>query len=284
MIGPFCSRDGQLIRVEAATVPVDDINFQYGYGVYETLKLRKGVLYFPELHEKRLFHSAEVIGLAHGLNPGELERWTRELIAANRLRDANIKQLLVGSPSEQSGTFSTLYIMALSPLFPNRTLYRNGASLITVEAERQLPEAKSLNMLLSTIAFRRARSAGAYDALLVDRHGTVTEGTRTNFFVTDGSAIWTAPHGMVLEGVTRMTVMGLIRELGIALVESPVARSELGRFSGCFVTSTSSKIIPVSRIDTHDFAIPDIVRRIMTEYDRLLARYAADRHGEEQAR
>ncbi len=276
MIGPFCSRNGELIPAEDATVPVDDINFQYGFGVYETLKLRRGVLYFPELHEKRLFHSAEVIGLPHGLKPGKLERWTRELVAANRLRDANIKQLLVGSPAANSAGSSTLYIMALAPLYPDRKLYRKGAGLITVAAERQLPEAKSLNMLLSTIAFRQARAAGAYDALLIDRNGVVTEGTRTNFFVTDGSTIRTAPAGMVLEGVTRMTVIQVIGELGIPLVESPVARSELGQTAAAFVTSTSSKIIPVSSIDEHSFAIPDLVRRLMAEYDRFLERYATE--------
>lgn len=279
MIGPFCSRNGQLIPVEGATVSVDDINFQYGYGVYETLKLRKGVLYFPELHEQRLFHSAAVIGLAHQLRSGDLERWTRELVAANRLRDANIKQLLVGSPTEAADESATLYIMALSPLFPDRKLYRDGASLVTVEAERQLPQAKSLNMLLSTIAFRRARAAGAYDALLVDRNGMVTEGTRTNFFAFDGVAVRTAPQGMVLEGVTRVTVIQLMHELGIPLIETPVARGELPHLAGCFVTSTSSKIVPVSRIDGLNVAIPEAVRRIMAEYERFLARYA-----DEQAR
>ncbi|TVR05239.1 MAG: hypothetical protein EA403_03285, partial [Spirochaetaceae bacterium] len=63
MIGPYCSINGHLVPTADATISVDDVNFQYGYGVYETLKVRDGVLFFPNLHEQRLFHSADIIGL-----------------------------------------------------------------------------------------------------------------------------------------------------------------------------------------------------------------------------
>lgn len=275
MLGPYCSRNGTLVPIAEATVSIDDVNFQYGYGVYETMKLRKGVLFFPEQHEQRLFHSATVIGLEHPLRRGELERWTQELIAANRLHDANIKQLLIGSPYENRPELCTLYIMALNPLYAERRLYREGAAAITVEGERQLPQAKSLNMLVSTIAFRRARAAGAYDALLVSRNGVVTEGTRTNFYVTDGTTIRTAPESMVLAGVTRHTVNEVIRELAIPLIEGPIERSELQACSGCFLTSTSSKVMPLGRVDDLQFSVPAIIRTVMNAYDDFLERYAA---------
>ncbi len=279
MIGPYCSRNGTLLPLAEATVPIDDVNLQYGYGVYETMKVRKGVLYFPEMHEQRLFHSAQVIGLGHLLQPGDVSRWTGELIAANRISDANIKQLLIGSPTEDRPELSTLYIMALNPLFPDRKLYQRGAALIIVEAERQFPQAKSLNMLASTIAYRKARAAGAYDALLLNRHGNVTEGTRTNFYVTDGQTIRTTPHSQVLAGVTRTTVNQVIDNLGVPLLEEPVAQRELAHVAGCFVTSTSSKVMPVSRIGDLEFEIPELVRRLMKAYDAFLKQYAEGRPG-----
>ncbi|TVQ41221.1 MAG: hypothetical protein EA384_00865 [Spirochaetaceae bacterium] len=274
MIGPYCSIHGRLVPLSEATVPIDDVNFQYGYGVYETIKVRKGVLYFPEMHQERLFHSAAIIGLGHVLQPGDPERWTRELIAANQLTDANIKQLLIGSPTEERPELSRLYIMALNPLFPDRKLYRRGASLITFEAERQYPQAKSLNMLASTIAFRKARAEGAYDALLASRDGCVTEGTRTNFYVTDGHSIRTAPEKLVLAGVTRTTVNQVIRDLGVPLIEETITHAELERVAGCFVTSTSSKVMPVGRIDNQQYEVPQLVRRLMQAYDDFLRRYA----------
>ena len=130
--------------------------------------------------------------------------------------------------------------------------------------------------MISVMSFRRARAAGAYDALLANRNGQITEGTRTNFFVTDGTRIFTPPKEEVLEGVTKLTVAHVIRSVGIELREAHVSRSELDRWAGAFLTSTSTKIMPLRAIDKCEYEIPQIIRTLIDEYDAFMDRCKHD--------
>jgi branched-subunit amino acid aminotransferase/4-amino-4-deoxychorismate lyase len=272
MTGSWCSLNGKLIPPRDAVVGVDDIDFAYGYGVYETLKVRRGILFFPELHGERLLHSASVIGLVHSFTAEKAANWTRELVFANRIKDANIKILLIGGASASR---ARLYIMSLNPLFPDRKLYSGGARAIMYAGERIFPQAKTLNMLVSTLAFRAAQAAGAYDALLRSSGGLLTEGTRTNLFFTDGAAVYTPPGNTVLEGVTKITLSETLKEAGIPLIEKELPEKDIPRYAGYFLSSTSTKVMPLHRVGDFSCAIPDIIRRIIKLYDAWLDRYAA---------
>lgn len=274
MTGPFFSFNGALKPVSEATVPLDDLAFAYGFGVYETLKVRRGIVYFPEMHEQRLWHSAATIGLKHRFQPGDFQRFVQALVEANAVVDANLKALLVGGASAAD---ARLAILTLNPLFPDRKDYRHGATAITWQGERVYPQAKTLNMLVSYLAYREAQEHGAYDALLVNRHGQVTEGTRTNFFVTDGTALATAPSAAVLAGVTQLTVRQVVRELGITLEERPLPIAEVGSWQGAFLTSTSTKVMPLRQIDAVTVPLSPLVDRLRVAYDEWLDAYARSR-------
>lgn len=271
MTGPYFSDNGNLRPVAEAVVPLDDLAFAYGFGVYETLKVRHGLLYFPDQHEERLWHSARILGLEHPFGPGDFRRFLDELVAANQTDDANLKALLIGGSSAAE---ARLVILQLAPLFPDRKGYKTGATAITWNGERVYPQAKSLNMLVSYLAYREARRADAYDALLVNRHGCITEGTRTNFFVTDGTTLACAPADQVLEGVTQLTVRRVVRDLGIPLEERPLPLSEQGTWEGAFLTSTSTKILPLRQIDGTSFPLSPLVEKLRLAYDQWLEDYA----------
>ncbi len=270
MIGKWASIDGELVPAESAAVPIDDINFAYGFGVYETLKVRRGVVYFPELHEERLFASAGIISLEHPWRPGTVLAAVESLVRENGIADCNIKILLIGASTAPA----RLYIMALNPLYPKRSDVKSGGVAVTFEGERLYPRAKSLSMLVSSIAFRRAQAAGAYDALLVNRHGEITEGTRTNLFVTDGTRVFTPPADQVLEGVTKLTVAKAIEGLGLSLEERSIPLESLTRWQGLFLTSTSTKVMALRRVDELTFDVPPVIEDIRRGYDAYLDEYA----------
>ncbi len=274
MQGPFFSLNGELKPTTEATVPLDDLAFAYGFGVYETLKVRHGVLFFPEQHEERLWHSAKTLGLEHPFQPGDFGRFLNALVKANQTGDANLKALLVGGPHAAE---ARLAILQLAPLFPDRKNYKHGGTAITWQGERVYPQAKTLNMLVSYLAYREAQHRGAYDALLVNRHGQITEGTRTNFFITDGTGLACAPAAQVLEGVTQLTVREVIRSLGITLEERPIPLAEAVGWQGAFLTSTSTKIMPLRQIDDLVIPLSPLVDRLRRAYDDWLDAYARGR-------
>jgi len=287
MIGSHIIKNGQLAEAGDAVVPLDDTDVTYGYGCYETLKVRDGVLYFPEFHEARLLNSAAILGIPTDLKPGALVRSLDVLINDNQIRECNIKVMMIG----REGRSADWYAFMLPALVAPETAYTEGASCLLFRGERHFPQAKSLSMLLSTVAYREAARQGCWDALLVNGRGQITEGTRTNVFYArcgESSAIYTPPAVDVLDGITRRTLIMALDEAGIHTVERPLELADAlsGEYS-LALTSTSSRVMPVATLTVAvapglptqpvRLAPSKEIERVRVLYDDYLARWAGQR-------
>ena len=261
---PSCIKNGELIPIAEAVLPVTHIEFAYGFGVYENIRVVRGEARFLDEHIERLFKSATSIGLEHSLRKNELEDWTKNLINTLGADAINLKVLLIGGRTPAD---ATLFILPLSPLFPEKKLFTKGASAITVSYERSFPQAKTLSMLGSYLAYRKARSQNAYDALLVNREGCITEGTRTNFLALRGRTLISPPRHDILEGVTLRHVIAVAEEQGLSVMYDRIPLDTITMYDGLFLTSTSSKIMPLSSVDDHPIPLPDTLRELMRAFD-----------------
>ena len=263
----YFSKNGKILPVEEAVIPFSNIEYQYGFGVYENIRVNDGVPYFLKDHIGRLLESARIIGLEHKFDESFVKKSVAELVKKNGAGTYNIKAFLIG------GTEPMLYILALNPLFPDKKLYKEGASFITCEYERPFPHAKTLNMLQSYLAYKKAKETGAYDALLVNSKGCITEGTRTNFFCIKDRTLISAPEDEILLGVTRKAVLKVAHDKGFTLLEeSEVLLSTILDSDGAFVTSTSSKVLPVRSIDGQELKEhSENLRELMEAFDTFLA-------------
>ena len=276
MIGTYFSRNGHLEPVSRAVFPMDDIAVVYGYGAYETLKLRRGILYFPDKHARRLHRSCEILGIECGCPEDEIVQRLNQLVRSNGIPDCNLKLMLHGRPRARAD----ITILALNPLYPKREDFKKGTRVISFSGIRQFPEAKSFSMLLSSMAFAQARSADAYDAVFVSPEDEILEGTRTNLFYFRGGRYFTPPSDRVLPGITRETIIEAARASGISITEKSLYRGELQSFGasdGLMVTSTSSKIIPVRFFDDRELSVPPESRQLQKIYDTWLKDYAQGR-------
>lgn len=265
----YFSRNGEVKPIAQASVSLDNIEYAYGFGVYETIRVAAGKAQFLDEHLERLMESARIIALAHPFTAEAVGKAIADLIEKNAADTCNLKILLIGGRTAED---AELDILCLNPLFPDKKLYRDGAHATIYEYERLYPHAKTLNMLGSYLAYRKAREAGAYDALLVDREGHITEGTRTNFFCTKGKTLVSPPSEGFLLGVTQKHVLEIAQKSGFAVEERDIAPADLAQFDGAFLTSTSSKIMPLRSIDTHTFAdISPALRELMSAFDTFLS-------------
>jgi len=258
-------KNGELLPMAEATVGLSNIEYQYGFGVYETLRVVNGTPYFVDQHIERLSGSARSIGLEHHFAPEAVRADITALIAKIGPDTYNLKILLVG------GKEPVLSILPLNPLFPDKKLYRDGVVCTTYEYERRFPHAKTLNMLESYLAYRTAREAGAYDALLVDRNGCVVEGTRTNFFCIKGKTLVSPPAEKILLGVTRTILLKVAAQQGYEVVEREIHTQDLSQYEGACLTSTSSGIMPVASIGTYRFGeVPAALKTLMIAFDTFV--------------
>jgi branched-chain amino acid aminotransferase len=262
---PTFSKNGVILPTTQATVSLMDIEYSYGYGVYETLKVRNNIVYFVDQHIERLNHSAVVIGIPLPFPPEKIKHFLTEYRESLQTPACNIKILVIG------GKNPTLNIFASAPLFPDRKLYARGARLITYNYERLFPTAKTLNMLPSYLAYKKAKEQQCYDALLLDHNRIILEGTRTNFCLVKNHSILRAPRDRVLGGVTFLTLEHVAKDAEFTVTEDEISINDINKYDGAFITSTSTKIMPVATIDHFSFPkIPDTIKTLMYAYDAFL--------------
>ncbi len=264
---PYFSKNGKVLPIEEAVIPLSSLEAMYGFGVYETLRVANGAVRFMDDHVERLLASAQIIELEHSFGAEFVEKSILDLVAATESASYNLKILLIGG---QTALEANLYILCSNPHYPDKKLYREGVPCITYEYERAFPQAKTLNMLSSYIAYRRAKRAGSYDALLINSEGNITEGTRTNFFCITGKTIYTPPETDILLGVTRKNLLEIAKQNGYAVQEANISPADVSNYDGAFITSTSTKVVPIRSIDdTALKEIPDTLKELMHLFDAL---------------
>lgn len=282
MTGPVM-RNGKIEGPEALLFSLADNDVCYGYGCYETLKVRGGLLYLPEFHAERLIASAEILGIRHETDATSIVRGLGELVAARGEVDCNVKVMLIGHDDRPADW----YAFALPAIYPPSDSAERGVRCLAFRGERHFPRAKSLSMLLSTVAFRRASSLGCYDALLVNRREELTEGTRTNLFFADARApgrAFTPPEADVLSGITRKTCLQALADAGFPCEERALALSDIrSGHIGVLVSSTSTGLVPVRELigpeneKGEPYRLPFLpeLSRVVDIYSRWLESYRA---------
>ncbi|MFA6390929.1 MAG: aminotransferase class IV, partial [Patescibacteria group bacterium] len=213
----YFSQNGKILPIEQAVIPLNNIEYSYGFGVYESLRVVNGMIYFIDDHIERLMESAKIIGLIYLFNREFIKKSITDLISDYKSETFNLKILLIGGATKEK---AILNIFCLNPLFPDHKLYRDGAEFITYQYERAFPHAKTLNMMRSYLAYKKAKKSGSYDALLINNKGFITEGTRTNFFCIKGKTIFTPFEKDILFGVMRKVMLKVAKRNNYKIVES----------------------------------------------------------------
>ncbi len=265
---PKAMRNGHLIPVEEATIPVTTSALYGALGVYETVEIVHGRPFRLMQHLLRLDESATASGFTVMPPTDYVAEWVPTLIDANGIDEGLLRIVLVDLGEGPATYF--LYIMQ-PPDYP-REWYEKGVPVTTYQGARSLPLIKSLNTLVPGLARRKAQSMGVHDALLIDHHGNVTEGSNCNVFAVIGGVLMTAPYGAALEGVTLSIVLDLARELGIPTERRPLPAAEIHTWDEAFLTSTRRHVLPISRVDDHLMGVGPVTRRLMQAYEDLFRR------------
>jgi len=264
----FFSKNGVILPIAEATVSLLSVEYAYGFGVYETIRVNNKKALFLDDHIERLIKSAEIIKLEHTLTADNIKKYIEDTINHTDELTYNMKMLLIGATKPEDVNF---YIFCSSPLFPDKKLYKDGISTITSQYERIYPQSKTLNMLQSYLSYRDAKNNGSYDAILINRDGNITEGTRTNFFAIKGNTLYSPLEKDILLGVTRKHVIEVARNNGFIVEERNIPLNSLSQYDGAFLTSTSTKIVPIKKIDNFEYEkIPETLISLMGSFNNFL--------------
>jgi branched-chain amino acid aminotransferase len=248
---PYAIFNGKIIEQKNANIPIADKGYWFDFTVYSSIKVIQSKIFFAKYHIDRLFESAELIGINHQFSKKETIEWLDLLVKKNKIKDALLRIVLIGDVDVNKE--AKLYIFSVGGLtyYPH-VLYKKGAKVITYHGERRIAQAKTKDLLLSLLAFRQAKKAGALDALMVDHDGNIREGTRSNFFAIINNKIITPPKDKVLEGITKKFVLEVAKDR-FEIIETDIPLKDIDKYDEFFITSTSMNVMPISQID--DFEI-----------------------------
>ncbi|MDX1524025.1 MAG: aminotransferase class IV [Anaerolineae bacterium] len=247
----ICYVNGEFIPLNEGKLSVQDLAILRGYGVFDFLRTYNGKPFRLPAHLHRLQCSAQAIGLALPHPLDRLETIVLDTLGRNSLPEANIRIVVTGGPAPDAITPAAqpglIVIVAPVHRYP-AAYYDQGIKVITVETDRYLPRAKTINYIPAIIALNQARAAGAVEALYTNAEGHILEGTTTNFFVIHGSQLIT-PKDDILPGVTRDIILALAEDNDFEIIERPLTRADVELANEAFITASNKEIMPVRQVD-----------------------------------
>jgi branched-chain amino acid aminotransferase len=272
-----------------------DHGFLYGDSVYEVTRTVGGVPFAQHEHLDRLRRSALGIGMALRWSEAELAEELARTLRAARNADSYIRIVVTRGAGEIGldpalADQQRLVILVKELRLPPPEAYRDGVQVAIVGIERVSaravdPAVKSGNYLNSVLAVAEAGRRGAYEAVMLDAKGAVTEGASSNIFaVREGRLRTPSLQTGILEGITRGKVMELAREDGLGTDETTLLPDDLLRAEEAFLTSAVRGLVPIVRIDDHrvgDGRPGPVTQHLMRRYEALLE--ATARRGEPAA-
>lgn len=239
--------------------------------IYEVIRVIDGIPLFLEDHLERMRISGELVGVSINRSDEEIEKDIMKLIEANGVENLNIKLLCANIEGEGQ----VLLAYFIKSFYPPEEYYRDGIHTILFHHERENPNAKVLKSSFKEEVAKKLEENKAFEALLVNNDGYITEGSRSNMFFVKENKIYTAPKGTVLLGITRQHIMEVCKELSIEVVEENIHVDDLDRLEGAFMSGTSVNVLPISTIE--DIRLNSvnnhIIRKIAKGYENKMKEY-----------
>lgn len=255
--------DGRITPPEEARISVLDHGFLFGDSVYEVFWWHRGALIQEDDHLARLERSAERLYMDVQFSRAELVEAVRQTAAAAGAGpedDAYVRLVVTRGTGPLGLDFTrvpkrSLIIVVAPANRPSDADARRGLAMALVDRTRMPrkaldPSAKTGNYLNNVLALHEARLAGADDAIMLNEHGQIAEATTANVYIIRDGGLVTPPLGAgILAGTTRMRILELCRELGIAAEERALLPEDVRSADEVFTSSSVRGIQAVCSID-----------------------------------
>ncbi|WP_432255131.1 branched-chain amino acid aminotransferase [Limimaricola sp. AA108-03] len=273
--------DGQLVEWRDANVHILTHALHYASSVFEGERCYDGKIFKGVEHSQRLRKSAELLDFEIPYSVEEIEAAKYAVLEANGWSNAYVRALAWRGAGPDMGVASLRNPVRMAIAAWEWGSYygdakMKGAKLDIAKWKRPSPEtapsqAKAAGLyMICTMSKHAAEAKGCSDALMFDYRGYVAEATGANmFFVKDGE-VHTPLADCFLNGITRQTVIAMLREKGITVHERHIMPEELEGFEQCWLTGTAAEVTPVGQIGDYNFEVGALTRDVAESYEKLV--------------
>ncbi len=258
--------EGEFVPFEKATVSVMNHTLNYGTGAFAGIRgywndeEDQLFVFRPLDHFKRFLNSARLLSFDLDYTPQDLWQVLLELLrmegwkANTYIRPlAYVKNSLIGVRLHNLDYGVTMFSLPFGSYVDNE----EGCT-VTISSWRRvddnsIPARGKITGSYVNSAFIKsdAQRAGFTEALVLNKDGHIAEGSAENFFMLRDGVVYTPPvNADILEGITRRTIIQLLRDdLGYEVVERNIDRSEVYLADEAFFCGTGVQIAAITSID-----------------------------------
>ena len=277
----FIWMDGKLVDWRSANVHILTHALHYASSVFEGERCYNGKIFKSVEHSERLRKSGEYLDMPLPYSVAEIEAAKEATLKANNLTDAYVRAIVWRGAGEDMGVASLKNPIRMAVAVWTWGNYygdakMRGAKLDIAKWKRPSPEtiphaAKAAGLyMICTMSKHAAEAKGCSDAMMFDYRGYVAEATGANiFFVKDGEVHTPLPDAF-LNGITRQTVIGMLKEKGIKVHERHILPAELEDFQQCWLTGTAAEVTPVGQIGDYNFEVGALTQAISADYEKMV--------------
>ena len=268
--------NGRYVPHEEAAIHIDDRGYQFGDGIYEVVYIIDGHLADEEPHLDRLERSLSEVKIPMPMSRAALKMIMARVIRLNQVRTGLVYLQITRGVAKRDHKWTKALVPALvvtaKNTVPHVSTEPTMQKAITLDDQRwDRRDIKTIQLLPNCLAKQQAFEQGAYEAVMIDKDGTVTEGSSSNvWIVTKDDEIITRPASeKILNGITRRSVLKVAEELQMKVIERPFSLAEMCAAKEVFLTSASSHVTPLAVIDDktiHDGQIGTVAKRLRKGY------------------
>lgn len=235
--------------------------------IYEVIRIIDGKPLFFQEHYGRMAFSFNLNDSELSISEKEMKKYIDTLIKETKIKIGNIK-------ITYNLNTDTLKIYFLKHKYPTKKMYAEGVETILCFKERENPNAKVINEHFREDVTAKIEQRDAYEAILVNRDGLITEGSKSNIFTIKDNRLYTSRIENVLPGITRTEIIRMAIELNIPVVEGDIKYVELENMDAAFISGTSPNILPIKKIEGKEFDCNnELLRKLMTSFDKRIEKY-----------
>ena len=273
--------DGKLVEWRQANVHILTHALHYASSVFEGERCYDGKVFKSREHSARLLKSGEMMDMPIPYTVDEIEAAKKQVLDANGFTNAYIRVVAFRGAGEDMGVAAARNPIRMAVCAWEWGSYYGdaklkGAKLDIAKWKRPSPEtiptqAKAAGLyMICTMSKHAAEAKGCSDAMFLDYRGYVAEATGANiFFVKDGE-VHTPKPDAILNGLTRQTVIGLLKDRQIAVHERHIMPEELEGFEQCWLTGSAAEVTPVGQIGDYSFEVGELTRAIAEDYEKTV--------------
>ena len=279
--------NGRLVPWREAQVHVLAHALHYGTGVFEGMRCYPTAdgpaIFRLDAHLERFYKSAELYDLAIPYSQATLTEASLEVVRANKLEASYLRPVAFFDAATLSvWTKECPVTVAIAAISTGKYLANADSGVkVTVSPIRKFDNsampawAKACGQYINSArAVNEAQRRGFDEALLLNTHGMVAEGSGENLFlVKDGAIVTNDKDASILMGVTRASILEIARDLGIATRVNPISVEDLMTAEELFFTGTAVEVTAIREIDGHVVSggkPGPVTRRIQDTFNRAV--------------